>query len=430
MPVKNNIEIHSEEVREIMGHIPGWTIRWGLIMIFLLFFMLIVGSYFFKYPKVVSVPMVITTENPPAPLITKSSGRISHWFHHNGEIVTTGSPIAMINNTARFDDMNYLGGIINQIDTANLKMELNLLQLDDKLVLGELQELYNSLLRNWQGYALYLHNDFLNSKISLSEKQLERQEEHYQMLIEQKKILESELQIDEKTFNRYQSLVEKGGVSESQMDEAKARLMQAQRNFIGFKSNLKTTEINLLSQRRSIIDLKEQQLTDIRQFEMNIADNLSSLKNQLNSWKDTYLICSPIKGKLSLDNFWSENHVIQTGERLATVVPTDSTRIICKATVPHTGIGEIKGGQKVRIKLSGFPFMQYGMLTGKVKDSALVPDDKGYTVLIELSGGMTSNYSEKLKLVQEMDGIAEIITQDTRAIYRFIEPLKALVSNN
>ena len=28
--------------------------------------------------------------------------------------------------------------------------------------------------------------------------------------------------------------------------------------------------------------------------------------------------------------------------------------------------------------------------------------------------------------IQEMDGTAEIVTQDTRAIYRFIEPLKLI----
>jgi multidrug resistance efflux pump len=295
--------------------------------------------------------------------------------------------------------------------------------------LGDLQDLYNQFLRNWKNYSNYLQTDFINGKINLSENQLKRQEENYQILLEQKKLMESELQIEEKNYNRYQKMVVKGGVSESQMDDAKARLMSAQRGFIGFQSNVKTNEINLLSQRRSIIDLKEQQQADVRQFEMNIAENLRSLRNQINNWKDHYLVCSPIKGKLSLDNYWSESHIIQAGERLATVVPEDSMRIICKAIVPHAGIGEIRCKQKVNVKLSGFPFMRYGILTGKVKSISLVPNEKGYVVLVELTGGMTSSYREKLKLVQEMDGTAEIVTQDTRAIYRFIEPLKAILNN-
>lgn len=427
--IKHTEKEHSTEIQELMGEIPGWIIRCGLILIFLLFVIVIIGSYFFKYPKVVSVPMVITTENPPAHLNSKSSGRIVHWFHHDGNIISSGDCIALINNLANYKDIKYLEEVITQIDTASLHTTLSTLKLREKLVLGDLQDLYNQFLRNWKSYSNYLETNFINGKIDLSENQLKRQEENYQILLEQNKLMESELQIEEKNYNRYQKMIVKGGVSESQMDDAKARLISAQRSFIGFQSNVKTNEISLLSQRRSIVDLKEQQQADIRQFEMNIAEDLRSLRNQINSWKDHYLVCSPIEGKLSLDNYWSENHVIQAGERLATVVPEESTGIICKATVPHAGIGEIRCEQKVNVKLSGFPFMQYGMLSGKVKSISLVPNDKGYIVMIELKGGMTSSYREKLRLVQEMDGTAEIVTQDTRAIYRFIEPLRGILDS-
>jgi len=39
-----------------------------------------------------------------------------------------------------------------------------------------------------------------------------------------------------------------------------------------------------------------------------------------------------------------------------------------------------------------------------------------------------SSYSLQLKLVQEMDGTAEIITKEMRLIFRFINPLKALLN--
>jgi hypothetical protein len=55
-----------------------------------------------------------------------------------------------------------------------------------------------------------------------------------------------------------------------------------------------------------------------------------------------------------------------------------------------------------------------------------VPDEKGYIVEITLNEGMVSSYSEQLKLVQEMEGTAEIITKKMRMIYRFINPLKMI----
>ncbi len=66
------------------------------------------------------------------------------------------------------------------------------------------------------------------------------------------------------------------------------------------------------------------------------------------------------------------------------------------------------------------------MLIGKVSAVSLVPEDNGYIVEIRLNDGMMSSYSEQLKLIQEMDGTAEIITNEMRMIYRFISPLKAI----
>lgn len=48
------------------------------------------------------------------------------------------------------------------------------------------------------------------------------------------------------------------------------------------------------------------------------------------------------------------------------------------------------------------------------------------SIFLILHEGMKSSYSEMLKFVQEMDGTAEIVTLNTRAIFRFIEPLRLL----
>ena len=120
------------------------------------------------------------------------------------------------------------------------------------------------------------------------------------------------------------------------------------------------------------------------------------------------------------------SYYVMAGERVATVVPGKVESIICRAEVSSTDIAKVETGQPVHIKLSGFPYMEHGMLAGQVKSISLVPEEDGYIVEIGLREGMVSNYSEQLKLVQEMDGTAEIITREMRMIYRFINPLKML----
>lgn len=46
----NQIELHSEKVRNIIGEVPLALVRWGIMVIILMFILLIVVFIFFPYP--------------------------------------------------------------------------------------------------------------------------------------------------------------------------------------------------------------------------------------------------------------------------------------------------------------------------------------------------------------------------------------------
>ena len=50
-----DIELRSEAVQEVMGHVPSWIVRWGITVLSLVVLMLVVGSFFFRYPDVMPV---------------------------------------------------------------------------------------------------------------------------------------------------------------------------------------------------------------------------------------------------------------------------------------------------------------------------------------------------------------------------------------
>ena len=212
MPKKQTIELHNEEVREIMQEIPGRLIRWGLAIIFIVFASVIAGSYFFKFKEIVSAPLVITTSSPPAPIITKTSGRIARWFVAGGQQVKTGDAIALINNPASLRDFYQVEELVFRLDTMNYHEQFSLINLPLKPVLGELQDTYNRFYRNWQDYTNYMQNNFLPRKTELLRQQMEKQEEHYRLALEQKRMLEMELEISRNGQQRYENLLDKGGV--------------------------------------------------------------------------------------------------------------------------------------------------------------------------------------------------------------------------
>lgn len=427
MPQVDQIEQHSEEVQDIMGRIPGSLTHWGLTVIFLIFFMIIAGSYFFKFKEIVSVPMVITTANPPAPLVCKASGRIARWFVTDGQKVKEGDYIAVIQNQTALEDLVLVEKIVLNLDSSAVRSQVRQIILPEKLILGQMQEIYNQFCRNWKNYRDYLENNFLVKKIELLGQEMEKQQQYYRLALEQKKMIEQELALAEKGLQRHQGMLVKGGISESELEAAQSAAIQAKRSYSAFMASLKSTEISLISQRRSLLEMQEQDHTNVEQYELNIADNLRSLKNQVKSWKDNYLLGSPIEGTVTLTKFWSENHVVTSGERLATIVPADCKDVICRAKVPSSGIGKVGKGQKVNIKLSGFPYMEHGILTGEVSTVSLVPEENSYMVEIRVNDKMQSTYREQLRLVQEMEGTADIITQENRLMIRFINPLRMLL---
>src|SRR5450759_5225305 len=84
----NKQEIQSPELQEVMSEIPGSFLKWGLFIFFGIILILIIGSYFIKSPEKVTVPVVITTQNPPVTLVAKSGGEIEKLFVSEGSIIT------------------------------------------------------------------------------------------------------------------------------------------------------------------------------------------------------------------------------------------------------------------------------------------------------------------------------------------------------
>jgi multidrug efflux pump subunit AcrA (membrane-fusion protein) len=91
------------------------------------------------------------------------------------------------------------------------------------------------------------------------------------------------------------------------------------------------------------------------------------------------------------------------------------------ATIPATGAGKVKPGQKVNILLDNFPFYEYGMVGGEVLHVSELPKDNLYRVEISMPNGTLTTYGDTLKFRPEMLGSVEIITEDKRVLERILE---------
>jgi len=90
----------------------------------------------------------------------------------------------------------------------------------------------------------------------------------------------------------------------------------------------------------------------------------------------------------------------------------------------------VRTGQKVNIKLTGYPYLEYGMVRGIVKSKSLVPSGDAYTIEITLPDGLRSLYGRELEFTQNMQGIAEIMTDSLRLLEKIINPFRHLAAKN
>lgn len=432
MPELNKQELQSPELQEVMSEIPGSFLKWGLFVFFGIILILVGGSYFIKNPEIVTVPVIITTQNPPVTLVAKAGGEIRELFVTEGSIVSANENIALISNTCVYEDYLTLIQTIREFDEKTdwivvVKSHPSLPDISP----GEMQSIYSQFKKGWGQMKDYIEQGYIPAKLSLLEKQLEKKTEYNKELIKQEKFLIEDLALAKNSFDRDSMLFNKDSYSLSAKEFNKSRQVYIQKlySFSVFNASLRNNESDFLRIRESRLDLQVQYDKEVKQFILNIQESLQLLRSAISQWEERYVIKSPVAGSITLTHFRNVNQVIKPGEILATVVPSIPVSIVVRAIIPISGFGKIEIGQKVNIKLSGFPYMQYGVLRGRIYSVSQVPGEGGFSADIELTEGMTSTYKEKIRFIHEMDGTADIITRDTRLIYKFINPIRSAIKN-
>ena len=103
-----DIELKSEEVQEVMNHIPSSILRYGISVLLGILLVLLVGSSFFSYPDTVDAEFTLTTQAPPAYIIANTAGRIAQLYVKNKQVIYEKDIIGVIQNTATTEDIFYL----------------------------------------------------------------------------------------------------------------------------------------------------------------------------------------------------------------------------------------------------------------------------------------------------------------------------------
>ncbi|WP_167613186.1 HlyD family secretion protein [Maribellus sediminis] len=424
---KQNIEIRSGEVQEILGGVPSRLVRYGVLVFAAIFALIIIFSFVFHYPDILRSKIVVTTENPPATLVARATGKIDQLFVSDKEKVEAGQIIALIENPANYMDVLQLETLINKLqpnfDTLNFTPVVHLSR---ALQLGPVQEYYSQFLTKFQELKEFSERNYYLLREESYKEQLKNARMLYDRMWEQRNAVDKEYKIKQRNFERQQKLVAGEVIATTELEKAESEMLSKKSQLDGLRSDLSQKLIDISQLDQKIIE-NEKEYHDLKiQYESALLEAFNNLKSASSDWFLTYLLRSPIDGTVSFNKFYAENQNIEQGDRAFTIVPDDMGAVIGKVELPVRGSGKVNEGLNVNVKFDNYPYMEFGMVRGIVKNVSLVPEDNFYMVEVNFPDGLTTNYGDQLQMQNQLTGQAEIITEDLRLIQRFFNPLKAL----
>ena len=431
MEKDTNIELRSESVQEILGKMPSWIVRVGSGLVFLVVLILVIGSWFFSYPEIIESKLVLTTENPPAELVARSDGKIVDLRVSDNQEIKSGDLLAVIENSADFEDMFLLRDELRKASPLLAEeKKINIVSSNKSYRLGEVQSQFNTYLKSCADYNRFIELKYHEKKKASLLQKRSNYRMYFNRQYKQQTILKKELSIVSKEFHRDSLLYSRDVISNSEYQKSEKDYLKQSYAFHGSRSTLSSTQIQINEVDQEIIDLdldQEKQRKELQDIIIQANDNLGA---KIDIWEQSYLLKSPIDGSVSFNKFWSVNQNVKAGDKVFTVLPADSTRIVVRVDLGMNRSGKVKLGQRVNIKLNSYPYMEFGMLQGYIRSMSEVPDGDNYSLEVELSNGLITNYGRKLKFAQKIEGVAEIITEDQRLLQRIFNPLKALLKEH
>jgi HlyD family secretion protein len=425
----DNIELRSEEVQEILGHIPSRIIRYGVTVILSVVLVLFVGSFFFTYPDILSAPVEVISHNAPAAVVAKASGNLSGLFVSDSQQVAVNTVLGVIKNPANYSHVSWLSRQLKASGSVYTDTGL-LAGFPDTLQLGAIQSAYAAFLKGGTDYYQFKQLDALGSKIkALQQKSIDLQ--RYIAIAEKQVVLkEQEYALAANKFLRDSSLFEKEVLSLAEFENARKEFIQQGLALGNTRSSAVNARMQMQELRQQITDYKLEKINQEQQLYNQLQQLLQNLESELNAWFDTYVLLSPMDGLVAFNKIWTQNQMVQSGQEVFTIIPRQKSRIIGRVTLPVQGAGKVRAGQSVNLKFGSFPHQEFGMVNARVSSVSLVPAEQYYVVEIELPDTLITNYGFVLPFSQKMQGTAEIITDDLPLALRLFNPLKSVLKKH
>lgn len=415
----DHIQLRDDSVQEILSRPPNWLLRWGISTIFGITLFLLALAWWVKYPDLVTAPVVLSTPQPPVPVVSKADGRISQLLVKDEEQVEAGQRLAVLQSQAQPEAVFQLEKQLQQLGPLHPDTLLRL-RLPNSPKLGPLQGDYAAFQQNLENYRLFLEAQTDLQRIPFLQKEIRFLSQQNEQLQVSDSILLAEKKLVQQSYERQKEALSFGGTVAQRVEELETQLLQYDRQRQNLQVQRLDNSIRLNQLQTQISDIRQRTEEASQGRYLQVKENLQRLRAALDAWLDTYVLVAPMSGRLAFFRYDSPQQYVSAGTEVFSILPP-SSEITAKVLLPVEGSGKVEEGQKVNIKLHAFPYREYGIVEAKVERISLMTQENGLLVELSLPQGMRSSYRKSLPFRQQMQGMAEIITKERRLLERFVE---------
>ncbi|MFQ5447804.1 MAG: HlyD family secretion protein, partial [Saprospiraceae bacterium] len=414
MPVENpghSRMSEHENMQAIIAKPPGWTLRWGMTALAVGVLLLLVISWFVRYPDVIEAKTVLTTEHPPIRVMAGAGAKISHLLVQKGSVVKQGDLLAVLDNPAHLPDVEALDGFLKKLNSQPTSA-LTSISLPEPLQLGSLQQGYARFSQKFKDLQYFLRQGIHFQKISNLRSQIAATVSLNQSLTRQEAILTEEVALERENYRQDSLLFESGALNRLEKEQSQTAWLRLRRELESLHTGTVQNDLRIRQMEAQILDLQQVQAGGQNDRLLSFRSELQQLRGEIGAWKNTWLLVAPINGEVALTNAWSEQQFVQRGEEVLTIVPRQNAGpIVARALLPGTGAGKVTTSLPVHIRLDGYPYREFGVLNGIVSRIGPVPSGGGYEIEIALPDSLRTTHRQVIPFRQEMQGTARIVTK-------------------
>lgn len=383
MKEENELDISSEAVRDYMDEVPSQLTRWGTTIISVILLITLFLTWVIRYPTIIQCEFTLTTKIAPKPVVARVEGRLEKLLISNNDSVTPFQILGYLESSANHQEVLRLEeelGIISNFLLIKHFEKLDTITPFTYEHLGEVQPAYQNFRQQLIQVNSLLGKGYYTIKSKLLERdilELKSTNEHLQgqyiLYARDAALAENEFLVNKKLFNERV-------ISQLDLNREESKLLEKK---IPLK-NIETSQLNnnaiIRSKEKEIIDLNKQVNEQIDA----LAQAINSLRSSIASWKNRYLLQSPVAGKVLFSSNLQEKQNVKLNAELFQVFEGSSSYVGLLA-IPQGNSGKIKIGQYVLIKFLGYPFEEYGIVEGRVSSSPQlsVQDSKTFFVIVK-----------------------------------------------